>query len=290
MSAEPFLVRFARVYGWRAYAIPVLTVITVWVLIDVVTGNGGEGEQTFASTSTELSQLPSHSRGPDPADVQPSDIALTALPPGGPVTESGDGFYRTVGVELPQVGEGREGVFTYVVEVENGINTAGYGGDDGFVAAVDATLANPKSWTADPDIAFEHISADDSREPDLRIQLTTVGTTHELCGNDIAMETSCFYSDGNRVLINESRWIRGAVPFDGDLGSYRQYLINHEVGHGIGYAAHDSCGGDGELAPIMMQQTLSLNNSELFRIDPDEVYPDDNATCVMNPWPYPRGF
>lgn len=40
----------------------------------------------------------------------------------------------------------------------------------------------------------------------------------------------------------------------------------------------------------MMQQTLSLNNSELYRIDPDEVYPDDDATCVYNPWPYPRGL
>nr|WP_080796120.1 DUF3152 domain-containing protein [Corynebacterium pacaense] len=289
MSVEPFLVRFARDYGWRAYAIPVLTVITVWVLVDVFTG-GGEVDQTSASTSTGVAQTALHSHGPDPADARPSGIPLTALPPGGPVTESGDGFYRTVGAGLPQVGQGRDRVFTYVVEVENGINTAGYGGDDGFVSAVDATLANPKGWTADPGFAFEHLPADDQREPDLRIQLTTVGTTHDLCGNDIAMETSCFYADGNRVLINESRWIRGAVPFDGDLGSYRQYLINHEVGHGIGYGAHDSCGGDGELAPIMMQQTLSLNNSELFRIDPDEVYPDDNATCVINPWPYPRGF
>ena len=29
------LVRHARELGWRAYAIPVLVVITVWVLIDV---------------------------------------------------------------------------------------------------------------------------------------------------------------------------------------------------------------------------------------------------------------
>ncbi len=217
-------------------------------------------------------------------------IPITELPPGGPFTENGEGTFRTVGNPLPRVGEGREQVFTYVVEIENGIKTAAYGGDDGFVAAVDATLTNPKGWIADAAYAFEHIADDDRREPDLRIQLTSLETTHELCGNDIEMETSCFYSDGNRVLINESRWIRGAVPFEGDLGSYRQYLINHEVGHGIGYAAHDYCAAEGELAPIMMQQTLSLNNSELYNINPGEVYPDDNATCVFNPWPYPRGL
>ncbi len=293
MAQEPFLVRFARDYGWRAYAIPVLAVITVWVLIDVFsTGSGASREVAAPSSSLSTPTTPTSpgAPGPDPADAGPMTIPATELPPGGPFTERGWGTFRAVGMPQPQVGEGDERVFTYVVEVEDGINTAAYGGDDGFVAAVDATLANPKGWIGDPAWAFEHIAVDDRREPDLRIQLTSLDTTHALCGNDIEMETSCFYSIGNRVLINESRWIRGAVPFEGDLGSYRQYLINHEVGHGLGYATHDFCAADGELAPIMMQQTLSLNNSELYNIDSGEVYPDDNATCVFNPWPYPRGL
>ena len=107
-----------------------------------------------------------------------------------------------------------------------------------------------------------------------------------MCGYDIEMETSC-YNTG-RVIVNESRWMRGATPFAGDLGAYRQYLINHEVGHGIGYAAHVPCGQDGELAPVMMQQTLSLSNSELVAIDPDEVYTDDGKVCRPNPWPFPH--
>lgn len=60
------------------------------------------------------------------------------------------------------------------------------------------------------------------------------------------------------------------------------------MGHAIGYASHVPCGMDGELAPIMMQQTLSLNNSELHSFSPAEVYPDDDATCRYNPWPYPQ--
>lgn len=288
MSSEPFLVRFARVYGWRAYAIPVLTVITVWVLVDVFSGDqpaSSASEETSTSFSTPASTLRS---GPDPADAEPRSVPLTELPPGGQYTQTGAGTYRQVGNALPRVGEGHDKTFTYVIEIEDGVNTAAYGGDDAFVAAVDATLSDPKGWTADPAFAFQHVEGDEN--PDLRIQLTSLDTTHRMCGNDIEMETSCFYSDGGRVLINESRWIRGAAPFEGDLGSYRQYLINHEVGHGLGYAAHDACTGPGELAPIMMQQTLSLNNSELFGIDSGEVYEDDNATCEFNSWPYPRGF
>ena len=104
------------------------------------------------------------------------------------------------------------------------------------------------------------------------------------------METSCHtrITGESTVLVNEARWVRGAIPFEGDLGNYRQYLLNHEFGHAIGYADHQACGGDNKLAPVMMQQTLSLNNTQLHEMSPEEVYPDDNATCNPNPWPYPQ--
>ena len=140
-------------------------------------------------------------------------------------------------------------------------------------------------------LRFQHVAAGElpeGQEPDLRIQLASQDHTHEVCGNTFKLETSCFYSDGNRVVINESRWIRGAIPFQGDLGAYRQYVINHEVGHGIGFAAHQPCPKDGQLAPIMMQQTLSLNNAQLREMSPDDNYPDNPDTCRPNPWPYPR--
>ena len=71
------------------------------------------------------------------------------------------------------------------------------------------------------------------------------------------------------MFINEARWVRGAVPFQGDVGSYRQYLINHEVGHAIGYQRHEACAANGELAPVMMQQTFSTNNNDAARFDPE---------------------
>ncbi|AKK02556.1 DUF3152 domain-containing protein [Corynebacterium epidermidicanis] len=290
-SSDPMLVRFAREYGWRAYAIPVLAVITVWILVDVffggpVTHNSDPAGQAN-STAGQTAEQGARSAGPQPAAQEQLRLPTGELPPGGAFTAKGDGTFRVVGSPGPKVGQGQEKVFNYVIEIENGVNTALYGGDDAVAAMVDATLNNPKGWTVDPKFAFQHVAPD--QNPEYRIQLTSLDTTHEHCGHDLAMETSCFTPVGNRVILNESRWVRGATTAQGDLGLYRQYLINHEVGHGLGFAAHQACGEGGALAPIMMQQTLSLNNSELFRIDPNEVYQDDNKTCSFNPWPYPYG-
>ena len=304
MSSRPapsVLARYARELGWRAYAIPVLLVITIWVLVDVFTAPADPGETGAAGQATETTATESEDEtasesnddegrsGPNPADDPDQQLPLNQLPPGGPYTEQGEGTFRTVGTPGMTAGEGEDMVVRFVVEVEDGVDTAGSGGDDALSAMIDATLSNPKGWTNDRAFRFEHVGPDDN--PYMRIQLTSVGTTREVCGGlDLEMETSCHIRiDGvSRVVLNESRWVRGAAPFNGDLGSYRQYLVNHEVGHGLGYAAHEACGGEGELAPIMMQQTLSLNNAELHSINPDEVYPDEPTTCLYNPWPYPR--
>ncbi|MEJ5928417.1 DUF3152 domain-containing protein [Corynebacterium sp. H128] len=282
-NSESSLVRFAREYGWRAYAIPVLLVITIWILVDIVHEPAEPIHHEIAASEPAPQ---SRGAGPIPADADPISLATGQLPDGGPFTETGEDTFRVVGSPGPKVGEGKEHPITYVVEIENGVNTAAYGGDAAVAAMIDATLANPKGWTADPAFSFQHVAPD--QNPTLRIQLTSVGTTHAVCGDDLKMETSCYMPVGERVLLNESRWVRGAVTAQGDIGSYRQYLINHEVGHALGYAEHAVCPATGELAPIMMQQTLSLNNSELHRIDPHEVYRDDQVSCGFNPWPFPR--
>ena len=175
-----------------------------------------------------------------------ANLPTGILPDGGPFTEAGAKTWHIVPGTTPKVGEGTAKVFTYTVEVEDGVDTTTFGGDDGFARMVSETLANPKSWTHNPQFAFTRI---DSGEPDFRVSLSSPMTVREGCGYDIQLEASCYnpaYADGQpRVFINEARWVRGAVPFQGDVGSYRQYLINHEVGHAIGYQRHEPCGENG---------------------------------------------
>jgi hypothetical protein len=71
-------------------------------------------------------------------------------------------------------------------------------------------------------------------------------------------------------MINLDRWTRAVPGFRGDVGLYRQYVINHEVGHQLGYG-HQACPRPGALAPVMQQQTLGLNG------------------CRANGWPYVDG-
>ncbi|MBB3115688.1 DUF3152 domain-containing protein [Corynebacterium bovis] len=288
----------SRGLTWGLGVTVVLAVLTVAVGVDVLRSphDGGDAAAPAASRTGETASTPagrdatpsaSPTSGAGASASSPSRGKLGDLPPGGPFATRSSGRYRTVGAPGDQVGRGQRKVFTYTVEVEDSLNPATYGGDDAFAAMIDATLSDPRSWSGDPAYAVRHVAATPGTDPDLRIQLTSTGTTHQLCGSQIALETSCFYTDGNRVVLNESRWVRGATTFDGDLGAYRQYVINHEVGHGIGLAAHEPCAGDGRLAPVMMQQTISLNNRQLHGVDPDEVYPDTDVTCRPNPWPHP---
>lgn len=290
------LAEFAREYGWRAYAIPVLAVITVFMLInmfqnpeDVALGTTTASEEAEASSPASLEEDADGGVAPlEPAKIAEGEFDPHDLPPGGPYTTQGEGTYYEVGTPGMTAGEGTELVVRYAVEVEHGIDTSGYGGDQAFAHMVDATLSDPRGWTNDPRFRFEHVGAGD--DPTLKIRLTSLDTTAELCGAQLGTETSCRtrITGEDTVLINESRWVRGAVPFQGDVGSYRQYLINHEVGHAVGFAEHEACPAPNALAPTMMQQTLSLKNSELRAMSPEEPYPDNPDTCRPNPWPYPR--
>jgi hypothetical protein len=115
----------------------------------------------------------------------------------------------------PKVGQGTAKTFTYTVEVEDGIDTAAFGGDEGFARMVTETLGNPKSWTHNPQFAFQRIDASSPEiKPDFRVSLSSPMTVREGCGYEIPLESSCFNPvygpDAQpRVFINEARWVRG---------------------------------------------------------------------------------
>ncbi|MFF3574907.1 DUF3152 domain-containing protein [Nocardia jiangxiensis] len=281
--------RFVSTYGWRAYALPVLIVVTILVVVNAVRDSGNSGGSGVPGVG-RLS--PRSDRGgiigvPPKGDGKfAADLPTGALPAGGSFTEAGTGNWHIVSGTSAKVGTAQEHLFTYTVEIENGVDTAGYGGDESVAHMVDATLSNPKSWIQDTRFGFRRI---DAGEPDFRISVTSRKTTEADCGFDIPIDSSCYNSDLGRVVLSEVRWVRGAPAFEGDIGSYRQYQINHEVGHAIGYHEHQPCAVDGGLAPVMMQQTFGTRNDDIAALDPQGVVPKDGKKCRFNPWPYPRG-
>lgn len=68
-------------------------------------------------------------------------------------------------------------------------------------------------------------------------------------------EVSCAL--GGRAIINSERWLHGAATWKENVKPYRSYLISHEVGHLLGLS-HAQCPGAGQPAPIMLQQTIDL--------------------------------
>ncbi|WP_066910971.1 DUF3152 domain-containing protein [Millisia brevis] len=287
--------RFFATYGWRAYLLPVLVVVTILVAYDAWTVTGGEtateasgdalvvpgfGELTDTEQSTDVIGVPPAADGSFAGSIPSGE-----LPAGGPFTAQGLGDWHIVPGTTGQVGVGRDRVFTYTVEIEDGVDTTSFGGDGSFAEMVDATLANPKSWIGDERFAFRRI---DSGDPDFRVSLTSQMSVRPACGYDIPLEVSCYNPSIGRVILNEPRWVRGAIAFQGDVGSYRQYVINHEVGHAIGYAAHQPCESNDGLAPIMMQQTFGTANDDIAALDPAGVVPMNGLVCRYNPWPYPR--
>jgi hypothetical protein len=279
------------VYGWRLYAVPVLLVVTALVLWDTsrtpVVDAQGTGADTTQNATGNGGQLADPDATPDATEipVKPIDakIPTAELPPGADFTPSGPSTFRIIPGQGPKVGQGTQSTFTYTIEVENGIKPAEIGGgDDAFTDLIDRTLADPRGWTSDPRIAVQRVTD----KPRMRITLATPETTHKLCGRTIPYESSCRLSRDGRVVINLSRWVRGALAFNGDLGSYRTYAINHEVGHAFG-RGHEGCQEDGGLAPVMMQQSFGVANDFVAQLNdavpgnPDPVK-KDGKVCRFN--------
>ncbi len=202
------------------------------------------------------------------------------LPDGPPVPTLGYGTWHVVPGSGEVIGSGL--VHTFSVEVEDGVRVAD--GDLAFGRTVERALGDPRGWTADGEVALRRV---DEEEPDLRIRLTAQETARAVCGFELPFDTSCRI-DG-AVYLSAARWTRGATAFD-DLDVYRQYMVNHEVGHFLGHS-HEPCAVDGAPAPVMMQQTFSTDNDELARItreNPQQaVVPTDGKVCEPNPWPHP---
>ncbi|MFE9635454.1 DUF3152 domain-containing protein [Streptomyces sp. NPDC006463] len=181
---------------------------------------------------------------------------------------AGPGTFDTVPGVAKAPGKGK--VVRYRVDVEQGLGLD----PQLFAEAVHRTLNDDRSWGHGGAKTFERVPGG---EADFVITLASPGTTGTWCaksGLDTTIDNvSCDSASTDRVMINAFRWAQGSATYGPDqMFAYRQMLINHEVGHRLGHG-HVSCRTPGALAPIMQQQTKSLDI--------------DGIQCKPNPWVFP---
>ncbi|MEU6544237.1 DUF3152 domain-containing protein, partial [Streptomyces sp. NPDC046859] len=256
-------------------AAAVVTVLAVVVAGQVAQGGGDTGERAGSAGDGSRDSRDAASRTDDrpTPSVAPGAVALTYDQKMGrryalSASATGSGKFDAVPGTDKAPGGGRK--FTYRVDVERGL------GLDGalFAEAVQETLNDERSWAHGGARTFERV---DSAEPDFVITLASPGTTADWCaksGLDTTEDNvSCDSAATERVMINAYRWAQGSETYGDRIHAYRQMLINHEVGHRLGFG-HVTCDKDGELAPVMQQQTKFLDH--------------DGITCKANPWAFPK--
>ncbi|MER5196111.1 DUF3152 domain-containing protein [Streptomyces sp. NPDC002755] len=270
-----------RAFGGIAAA-AVTTVLAVVVAGQVATGRDDDSVGSkSASGQTREAVDDTAARGDD--RPSPSVSAAASGAPGGVATLTyaqgmatkyalsaklkGSGKFDSVAGVDKAPGKGQK--YTYRVDVEQGLGLDG----ELFAQAVQKTLNDARSWAHNGARTFERIN---SGKADFVITLASPGTTAVWCaksGLDTTEDNvSCDSAATERVMINAYRWAQGSETFGDKMYAYRQMLINHEVGHRLGYS-HVTCDQDGELAPVMQQQTKFLDH--------------DGIHCLPNAWPYP---
>lgn len=157
---------------------------------------------------------------------------------------------------------GREVRYTVEAEVGAGIDEAQY------ARIVRQVLTDERGWEAQDGVHFVNVTPQEAAagaHVQVHMIMATPDTVDRLCAPlQTEGEVSC--RNGDRVVLNARRWAYGARSYGEDLDRYRQYLINHEMGHAIGHD-HEPCPGPGLAAPVMLQQTLGLDG------------------CTKYPWP-----
>ncbi|MGC5616289.1 DUF3152 domain-containing protein [Georgenia sp. Z1491] len=208
----------------------------------------GDGADTFG-----LRRPPA---APTPPPEPPTNGGLVGAPPW-----SGSGTFAVVPGHVPAPGDAARTVRVRV-ETERGISVD----RPEFGGLVMTTLNASRGWGRHGAVTFARTDG----PADVVLRLTTPATVDRLCHPlNTNGYTSCRV--GSTVVINAHRWAYGAAPFTnagGSLTSYRDYVVNHEVGHFLGHG-HVGCPAPGRLAPVMQQQTLGMQG------------------CVPNGWPYP---
>ncbi|WP_433338728.1 DUF3152 domain-containing protein [Spirillospora sp. CA-294931] len=226
-------------------------------------GAAGVVAMLAAGTGAVVAAHEASGRGPEPRAASRARPAAMRDAPRPPlVPQAASGRYQVVaGTAEPPAGT-RGRTVRYMVEVERGLP---FGGPE-FAGRVHGVLNDPRGWGRGGVMRFRRVERGAAR---FRVSLSSPALTDRMCRPLTTRgELSCH--QGARSVINARRWAGGAPTYGADLAGYREYVVNHEVGHALGHG-HRGCPRPGRRAPVMVQQTISLRG------------------CRPNPWPFPGG-
>ncbi|CAA9268989.1 MAG: hypothetical protein AVDCRST_MAG41-2835, partial [uncultured Corynebacteriales bacterium] len=170
------------------------------------------------------------------------------------IPRSASGRLAAVPGDVAPAGPGAPLRYTLKIEAGLPLDTAA------VARQVHGILTDRRGWQPIEGIAFARTTG----AADFELIIASPDLTDRLCYPlDTIGQLSC--RNGDKVILNARRWATG-VPWYPDMGAYRTYLVNHEVGHRLGHG-HKPCPAAGAPAPVMVQQSKSLYG------------------CKANPWP-----
>lgn len=114
-----------------------------------------------------------------------------------------------------------------------------------FKKEVHNILSHPKSWKVN--------FIQDDTNFDFELTLASARNIKTYCNFS---GLSCADPYNKKIWINNYRWTKGAKPSKLSLKNYRIYLINHEVGHILGFLHAKPI--KNRKVPVMNQHTLGI--------------------------------
>lgn len=214
--------------------------------------HGGAAAPSAATPTAELSA--SRSKAKATSSARPTSPTALPTAPQPAVPDRGSGRLTPVLVPGDDT-RGRGRVVTYAFQVEEGL------GIDKKAAArtVGQTLRDPKGWQKQDGVRFVQVTPEELKKgtkPTLTIALVSPDKTDQMC-KPLSTDGTWSCANHDTAVLNYRRWATATPTYAGRGEDYRTYQINHEVGHELGHP-HVGCGGKGQLAPVMLQQSKGL--------------------------------